>query len=113
MCFNIGYSFKNGKLVRFMKDTGRDDREEDRKGLLLKEIERWKKQQGLQVGNLTCGIAKEIGIASCVTWGVAYERCNKAEDKQDPEEDVSHRLVWKCIDDGKVSFTFQNRQTVF
>ena len=45
MCFNIGYSFKNGKLVRFMKESGREDREEECKGLLLKEIERWKKQQ--------------------------------------------------------------------
>uniref|UniRef100_A0A6N2LZ43 Integrase catalytic domain-containing protein n=1 Tax=Salix viminalis TaxID=40686 RepID=A0A6N2LZ43_SALVM len=33
---------------------------------------------GLQVDNLACGIAKEMGIASCVTWGVAYERCNRA-----------------------------------
>uniref|UniRef100_A0A6N2LIT4 Uncharacterized protein n=1 Tax=Salix viminalis TaxID=40686 RepID=A0A6N2LIT4_SALVM len=37
--------FKNGKLVRFMKETGRDDKRKECKGLLLKEIERWKKQQ--------------------------------------------------------------------
>ncbi|KAJ6908087.1 hypothetical protein NC651_018508 [Populus alba x Populus x berolinensis] len=45
MCFNLGYNFKNGKLVRFMKESDRDDGEEECKGLLLKEIERWKKQQ--------------------------------------------------------------------
>ena len=46
MCFKLGYNFKNGKLVRVMKESGRDDREEEEcKGLLLKEIERWKKQQ--------------------------------------------------------------------
>jgi hypothetical protein len=45
MCVNLGYNFKNGKLVRFMKESDRDDGEEECKGLLLKEIERWKKQQ--------------------------------------------------------------------
>lgn len=44
MCFNIGYNFKNGKIVRVVKES--DGREEEEcKGLLLKEIERWKKQQ--------------------------------------------------------------------
>ncbi|KAL9393581.1 hypothetical protein Peur_012866 [Populus x canadensis] len=45
MCFKIGYNFKNGKLVRVTKESDRDDREEECKGLLSKEIERWKKQQ--------------------------------------------------------------------
>nr|TKR79402.1 hypothetical protein D5086_0000274610 [Populus alba] len=40
-----GYNFKNGKLVRVTKESDRDDREEECKGLLSKEIERWKKQQ--------------------------------------------------------------------
>ena len=45
MCFDIGYNFKNGKLVRVTKESDRDDREQECKGLLSKEIERWKKQQ--------------------------------------------------------------------
>lgn len=48
MCFNLGYNFKNGKFVRVKKvDDGDDDGDEeleDQKGLLSKEILRWRKQ---------------------------------------------------------------------
>uniref|UniRef100_A0A2C9UAN2 Uncharacterized protein n=1 Tax=Manihot esculenta TaxID=3983 RepID=A0A2C9UAN2_MANES len=48
MCFNLGYNFKDGKFVRVKKvDDGDDDGDEeleDQKGLLSKEILRWRKQ---------------------------------------------------------------------
>ncbi|KAJ4848878.1 hypothetical protein Tsubulata_044105 [Turnera subulata] len=44
MCFKIGYNFKKGKIVR-VKECEEDDGEGECKGLLFKEIERWKKQQ--------------------------------------------------------------------
>ncbi|KAL9462025.1 hypothetical protein AB3S75_000090 [Citrus x aurantiifolia] len=44
MCFNLGFKIKKGKYVRVNKESNING-EEESKGLLYKEIERWKKQQ--------------------------------------------------------------------
>ncbi|KAF5749825.1 hypothetical protein HS088_TW03G00151 [Tripterygium wilfordii] len=41
MCFDIGFQIKKVKYVRMKKSDGNDES----KGLLMKEIERWKKRQ--------------------------------------------------------------------
>lgn len=48
MCLKLGYSFKKGKFVRVKKSDDEDDDGDhgiEAKGLLSKEIQRWKKQQ--------------------------------------------------------------------
>ena len=44
MCFNIGHKIKKDKLVRMKENDG----EEENKGLLLKELERWKRERDIQ-----------------------------------------------------------------
>ncbi|KAH1082829.1 hypothetical protein J1N35_022590 [Gossypium stocksii] len=41
MCFNIGYKIKKGKVVRVKEYEG----EEENKGLLFKELQRWKREK--------------------------------------------------------------------
>ncbi|KDP46875.1 hypothetical protein JCGZ_24084 [Jatropha curcas] len=45
MCFNIGYNFKNGKFVRVKESDDDGEEFQEGKGLLSKEVRRWKKQQ--------------------------------------------------------------------